>query len=171
MKISQGSKAFLLFLTLYSAVAYSTPAEATPVVVEAAGVTRGNGHIALNIRFWNCANKSITVNSGLLPWGQMTTGLIVYKGAGLGKELHASYPVSDPVLRDVAIDAGGYVVGALNLDVTFTELESAKHLEDLVVFWVYDAKVTGIPSAGKFGGMLPLLKTLSAADGNASPCR
>lgn len=154
---------------MYSASACST--ERGPVVVEAAGVTVGKGHVALNIKFWNCADKAITLDHRFLPWGQMATGLIVYKGAGVGKELQASYPINDLAPRDVTVNSGEYVAGTLNLDETYPALKDAKHLDDLVVFWVYDAKVTGIPSAGKFGGMVSLSSAPSTSGGNPSACR
>lgn len=155
-KTSLGFKLLLalVLLAIYSADAYST--ERGPVVAEAAGVTIGKGHVALSIRFWNCTDKSFTLDHRFLPWGQMATGLIVYKGAGVGKELQASYPINDLPPRDVTIGSGEYVTGALNLDEIYPALKNAKHLDDLVVFWVYDARVTGIASAGKFGGMVPL---------------
>ena len=171
MKISLGFKLFLTlaFLAMYSASAFST--ERGPVVVEATGVTIGKGHVALNIKFWNCTNKTITLDHRFLPWGQMATGLIVYKGAGVGKELQASYPINDLAPRDVAVSSGEYVAGTLNLDDTYPALRDAKHLDDLVVFWVYDAKVTGIPAAGKFGGMMPLSNVQPTCYRNASACR
>ena len=69
--------------------------------------------------------------------------------------MQASYPINDLAPRDVAVSSGQYVAGTLNLDDTYPALRDTKHLDDLV-FWVYDAKVTGIPAAGKVGGMVPL---------------
>ncbi|MFC5740235.1 hypothetical protein [Dyella tabacisoli] len=171
MKLFLGSKLLfaLVLLTVYSADAFSR--EQNPVVAEAAGVTIGNGHVALNIRFWNCTDKAITLDHSFLPWGQRATGLIVYKGAGVGKELEPIYLVDDLPPRDVTIGSGEFATGALNLEETFPALRKAKHLDDLVVFWVYDAKMTGIPSAGKFGGMVPLSHAPSTSDSNASACR
>ncbi|MDR3446263.1 hypothetical protein [Dyella sp.] len=170
-KIFPGFKLFLAFVLFAMLSASAYPTERGSVVVEAAGVTIGKGHVALNLKFWNCTDKAITLDHRFLPWGQMATGLIVYKGAGVGKELQASYPINDLAPRDVTVSSGGYVTGTLNLDETYPVLKDAKHLDDLVVFWVYDAKVTGILSAGKFGGMVPLSSTPSTSDRSTVACR
>ncbi|GAA0697814.1 hypothetical protein ISN75_12730 [Dyella marensis] len=171
MKTSLGFKLLiaLVLLPSYSVDAYST--ERDPVVVEAAGVTVGDGHVALNVRFWNCTDKAIALDHRFLPWGQKATGLVVYKGAGVGMELQAIYHADDLPPHDVTIGPGKFATGLLNLDELYPALRNAKHFDDLVVFWVYDAKITGIPSAGKFGGMVPLSRTPSTSDRNASACR
>jgi hypothetical protein len=170
MKISLGFKLLiaLVLLPSYSVNAYSI--ERNPVAVEAAGVTVEDGHVALNVRFWNCTDKAITLDHRFLPWGQKATGLIVYKGAGIGAELQAIYHADDLPPRDVTISPGKFATGSLNLDELYPALRKARHFDDLVVFWVYDAKITGIPSAGKFGGMVPLSPT-STSDRNAGACR
>ena len=170
-RISLGFKLSLwwVLLAAYSAHAYST--ERNPVVAEATGATIGNGRVSLNMKFWNCTDKSITLDHRVLPWGQMATGLIVYKGAGIGKELDTMSLVDDLPPRDVTIRPGEFVAGTLNLEETFPALRKAKHFDDLVVFWVYDAKVTGIPSAGKFGGMVSLSSASSDRERSSEACR
>lgn len=159
-------------LALFSVCSAETyAAQRAPVLVEATGVTIGNGHVDLHIRFWNCTDKAITLDRRVLPWGQMATSVIVYKGAGIGKELDASYPVDDPPPLDVTISSGAYAAGVLNLDVNYPVLKKAKHPEDLVVFWVYDAKITEIPAAGKFGGMVPLLSAPTASNEKTAACK
>lgn len=162
------SRAIAFFLLFISFVSY---VDAEDVRVLAKGAKVENEKIYLDLQVWNCSGKKIELSLADLPWGQNTTGVVVYAAGQRGGEaLPAVLPIADFPDTKVSVDAMTPVEGRVDLSARFPKLSQYRKLDDLVIFWVYDMSLIKGGHEQYVGGMVPVVGSSTSRKAAGGGC-
>lgn len=116
-----------------------------------------NSQSRLSFSIDNIGTDSVKLYKADLPWGNLTsTLLIVAKANRTGDLLERSRFIDDPSPEMIAIPSGKNLVGAIDLNKQFPNLYEARCKSDYLLFWSYRAEDINDAKSSRFGGMVLL---------------
>ena len=143
------------FLSNLIGLSLVTSAICKDIYVQAERTAIDGSSATLRMRVWNCSDKKISFQLADLPWGQNTTGLVVFAaGKVAGEALPENMPIADFPEVKVTIPPASSVSGEIDLRARFLKLMQYKKFDDLVLFWVYDMSLLEGGGSRYVGGML-----------------
>ncbi|MDQ3288764.1 MAG: hypothetical protein M3Q42_10995 [Pseudomonadota bacterium] len=123
-------------------------AEASELVLKA-DVVGSNGENFLEFKLKNAGIGRVCFPRAYLPWSTIYASTVTAVVAGASQRiLERNWIIDDPPFGEVCIDPRQELVGQLQLDEMFRDIDSEREKHRVVIFWYHSNVRSGLDAGG-----------------------
>ena len=113
----------------------------------------------LHLSLENGSTHPVRLYEHDLPWRSSSPFIVVAVDGENGSVLKQLRPIDDPGTREVVLEPGQRVEGAIPLDQRFPDLVALAKRKEVVVFWAYRPRLLGEGATARSAGWIVIGKS------------